>query len=102
MKHPVMRYYGGKFRIAKCDHKHEMKDHEHVELLQSLLSVKRMVIISGYDCEMYNYLLSGWENKYKLSRITAGRGTVLRVDCVWLSPSCNHPQFTLFSMAVTA
>lgn len=41
----------------------EMEDKEHEELLDVLLSHKGFVVISGYDTDVYNSRLAGW-NKY--------------------------------------
>ncbi len=45
-------------------YKYEMEDNDHEELLDVLLKHKGFVIISGYDTETYNSMLSGW-NKYE-------------------------------------
>lgn len=41
-----------------------MSDAEHVELLNLLLEHKGPVILSGYETELYNRMLQGW-NKYE-------------------------------------
>lgn len=42
----------------------EMDDKDHEELLDALLKHKGYVIISGYDTDLYNSMLAGW-NKYE-------------------------------------
>lgn len=41
-------------------YKHEMTEQDHVELLETLLQHPGPVIISGYDNELYNSMLTGW------------------------------------------
>jgi site-specific DNA-adenine methylase len=38
-----------------------MNDQEHIELLETLLKHPGKVLISGYDNDLYNFHLSGWE-----------------------------------------
>ncbi|WP_375751574.1 DNA adenine methylase [Vibrio sp. HN007] len=67
---------------------HEMTLKDHEKLLQCLLSLSGYVVLSGYDSELYNDTLVGWERKSKSSRISAGKGTKSRTECLWISPSC--------------
>lgn len=46
-------------RTAK-QYKHEMTEHDHVELLEVLLQHKGKVILSGYQSELYDKTLKGW------------------------------------------
>ncbi|MEZ9441608.1 DNA adenine methylase [Vibrio sp. 10N.222.54.F12] len=71
-------------------YQHEMTDAEHEQLLACLINLKGMVVLSGYDSDLYNDLLPGWFKKEKLSRISAGKGTKLKVECLWVSPSCDE------------
>lgn len=72
---------------------HEMSDAEHVKLLQTILSVSGMVVISGYNNELYNSMLlpAGWTVKTKsVNSASAGgrnKGESARIECLWLSPS---------------
>lgn len=45
-------------------YRHEMIDADHVELLNLLLEHKGPVILSGYESELYNMMLKGW-NRYE-------------------------------------
>lgn len=45
-------------------YRYEMDEADHEELLTLLLEHKGSVIISGYDTELYNNMLAGW-NKYE-------------------------------------
>ncbi|WP_337910705.1 DNA adenine methylase [Vibrio cholerae] len=69
-------------------YQHEMTDCDHEELLKVTIQLKSMVIISGYDSDLYNDYLAGFHKVTKQARISAGRGTGIRTECLWLSPSC--------------
>lgn len=77
----VMRKGGG--------YRHELTDDDHVELLAVLTELQGMVVLSGYACELYEQALAGWRRFETQSRISAGRGTVLRTEVVWLNPACS-------------
>jgi len=69
------------------------------QLLTRLMIVAGMVVISGYDNELYNDILTGWEKHSTLARISAGRGTAVRTETIWLNPACGDRQSqpTLFA-----
>jgi DNA adenine methylase len=69
-------------------YRHEMDDGEHRALLSNLLELEGMVVLSGYPSEIYTECLPDW-NCYRTSaRISAGRGTASRTECIWLNPAC--------------
>lgn len=80
-------------RKAKNCYTHEMSDAEHVKLLQTILSASGMVVISGYNNELYNSILlpAGWTVITKsVNAASAGgrnKGDLARIECLWLSPS---------------
>jgi DNA adenine methylase len=63
---------------------HEMKDADHEELLQALLEHAGMVVLSGYDCELYNNALRGW---HKETIKTMAERAAKRVECLWINPA---------------
>lgn len=63
----------------------EMTNDQHHELLQTLKSVSGKVVISGYNSDLYNDELSGWRKVTKEARISAGRGTGIRTECLWMN-----------------
>ena len=67
---------------------HELDDHEHIELLDVLRSLKGMVVLSGYPSPLYDELLPGWQRHTTKSPISAARGTVTRDEVVWINPRC--------------
>ncbi|WP_329959647.1 DNA adenine methylase [Proteus mirabilis] len=64
---------------------YEMTNEQHSELLQTVNSVSGKVIISGYDSDLYNNKLTGWRKVTKEARISAGRGTGIRTECLWMN-----------------
>lgn len=67
---------------------HEMTTDDHVALLDVVLALRGYVVISGYDSPLYNDKLTGWVKRSTTSRISAGRGTALRNEVVWINPAC--------------
>jgi DNA adenine methylase len=66
---------------------HEMSDEQHSQLLDALLELEGMVIVCGYPNELYSSRLAGWAMHTTKARISAGRGTALRDECLWLNPA---------------
>lgn len=69
-------------------YKHEMSIDDHRELVVRLLSVRGMVILSGYENPTYQPLeAAGWVRKsYDVPAYSSDRRT-RRSECLWLSPS---------------
>lgn len=70
-------------------YKHEMSDFEHEQLLCCLQNLKGLVILSGYDSQLYGEVIRGWK---RLSYATVGsgaRGSVKRTEVVWLNPAAQ-------------
>lgn len=64
-------------------YKYEMGgEAEHIELLQSLLQHPGPVMISGYDNEIYNYYLKGWNKAYKETQVEKG---IKRTETLWMN-----------------
>ncbi|WP_430229628.1 DNA adenine methylase [Paraburkholderia tropica] len=66
----------------------EMTDAEHADLLQAACDLQGMAVVSGYASELYETMLGGWVRHEKEARISAGRGTAIRTEVVWLNPAC--------------
>ncbi|NJI85531.1 DNA adenine methylase [Shewanella sp. Iso12] len=75
-------------RNNKGVYQHELTNDEHEALLKQLCSVEGMVVLSGYDSTVYNDLLHGWERREKQSRCSAGSGTGVRKECIWINQAC--------------
>lgn len=67
-----------KKNMYKC----EMRDDEHYELLQKLKASKSMVIISGYDSELYDTELCGWRTD---ERVTTAQMGLHRTEKLWMN-----------------
>lgn len=80
------RYKGQKTKV----YKHELDDSDHSEILETVKSLKGMVIISGYDCDAYNNSLTGWR---KVKKKAFADGAKERVECLWLSPNILNQTF---------
>ncbi len=69
-------------------YKHEMTDEQHRALAEVLHKVKGMVVLSGYDSELYRELYSGWDVRCMTVR-TQNPGKKA-VECLWLSPAASR------------
>lgn len=65
-------------QIYRCDMMHEA---EHQELLEILLTLKCNVMISGYDSELYNRMLSKWR-KVSFTGVSRAGATT---EVVWMN-----------------
>lgn len=65
---------------------HEMTEDDHLDLLMNVHCLNGHVVISGYDTELYNDMLMCWQKFTKSSRISAGRGTAVRNEILWVKP----------------
>ena len=63
-------------------YKHEMTNEEHVELLNILKKHPGRILLSGYDNEIYNDILTGWK---KAKQITTAEGGVKRTEVLWMN-----------------
>ncbi|EPG5098682.1 DNA adenine methylase [Acinetobacter baumannii] len=81
------RYSGAKTGRV---YRHEMSDQDHEELLKVLLELEGKVIVSGYPSEIYNDYLAKWKRVDTSARISSGRGTDVRTECLWISPNAQH------------
>ena len=68
-------------------YRHEMSDREHAELLDTLKTLRGMVVVSGYPSDLYKTDLDTWTMNTTSSRISAGRGGSTRQECLWLNPA---------------
>lgn len=75
---------------------YELEDEDHKELAKLLGAVEGMVIISGYESDLYNDLYSGWKKYTKRSRASSQKGAVERIEVMWISPNCSRASLPLF------
>jgi DNA adenine methylase len=60
----------------------EMTDQDHVDLASILHQIQGMVIISGYDCDLYQELFGAWTHYKRQHVIDGGRK---RLESIWLN-----------------
>jgi len=63
---------------------HEMTGSEHIELLNALKAHKGMVLLSGYENEIYSDILSDWDIRKIKERTETGQP---RTECLWINPA---------------
>ncbi len=59
-----------------------MTDGQHLELLDLLKSHPGKVLLSGYDNDLYNTVLHGWNKAYKN---TQAEGGLKRSETLWMN-----------------
>lgn len=109
----ILRRYSGPGYLAYCDppyvsgvrkaggYEHELRDEDHVDLIDTLLRYDGAVVLSGYDSELYAPLrTAGWDMlaiEVVCSAAGRTRATGLlgpgsakakqrRVECIWRNP----------------
>lgn len=71
-------------------YKHEMSVKDHIKLLETIKQSKSMIIISGYDNELYNEMLHDWFTDVMTAQAQMGKK---RTEKLWM----NFPyQYSLF------
>lgn len=86
---------------TRKDHlyKHEMENTEHEELLELLTGHPGKILISGYDNELYNTMLSGWKKAQKKTQAEAG---IRRVETIWMNYEVGQMSMNDIGMEVTS
>ncbi|TFW71485.1 DNA methyltransferase [Methylotenera oryzisoli] len=74
-------------------YRHEMTEQDHIALLDKLKNVEGMVVLNGYQSDLYddalmNLASGNWQKHSTKSRASAYRGTSIRTEVVWLNPAC--------------
>lgn len=65
-------------------YEHEMTDDDHVELCMAARNLKGMVVLSGYDNDIYRELLSDWPTSSIAAR---AQTNAPRVEMIWINPA---------------
>jgi DNA adenine methylase len=73
-------------RDRGLDYRYELSDEQHEELIKLLLSLNGMVLLSGYDSELYNDMLTGWQ---KVTADFVAQSGEFRTEVLWISPSAQ-------------
>ena len=71
---------------------HEMKDKEHIDLLNVLLQHPGPVMISGYESDIYNDMLQGWKQDKKATLCEIRQE---RVEVIWMNYEAIFEQISL-------
>lgn len=74
-------------------YRYEMSDAEHEKLLKVLVKHSGKVLLSGYDNDMYNDVLTGWKKVQKSTRAEGGRK---RTETLWMNYDIGNEQMSLF------
>lgn len=80
---------GGHTRYA-----HEMSDQDHRDLADVLRECRGMVLLSGYDSELYRELYPDWQT---VSKTATTNGNSVATEYLWLSPNASDASLPLFS-----
>lgn len=70
-------------------YRHEMTDWDHIQLLACLKNLRGMVILSGYESDLYAEHLVGWRTLTKNTSGGSNRGSVPRTEVVWINDACD-------------
>lgn len=76
--------------VTQGCYRHEMNDEQHLELLATLKGLQGMVVLSGYPSSLYENELAEWQMSTTGARISAGRGTAIKTEVLWLNPACQQ------------
>lgn len=73
-------------------YKHEMDDAEHIKLLIALSCHPGKVLLSGYDNDLYNNMLPGWN---KVQRKTQAENGLARIETLWMNYEIGQTELNL-------
>lgn len=63
-------------------YRHEMEDSDHSKMLDALLQHQGPVLVSGYDCDLYNTALAGW---YRDEISVLAQTSTKRREVLWMN-----------------
>lgn len=72
---------------------HDMDDEQHAELAALLHAVEGMVVLSGYDCPLYDDLYGDWQRVSFQAAADGGRATT---ETLWMNGACCAAARPLF------
>ncbi|WP_285823948.1 DNA adenine methylase [Schaedlerella arabinosiphila] len=79
-------------RGGRKQYRHEMTDQDHIELLEAVTGRKAKIMISGYDCELYDFYLGNWKKLQVAARAQDNRR---RTETLWMNYDLEDVQLTL-------
>lgn len=77
----------------QSNYRYEMTDDQHCELASVLHSCAGMVVLSGYNCELYQELYSDWR---RIDKKTYADGARERTESLWINPSADKQKMNLW------
>lgn len=86
---PYMTAVRGK-SSNKRGYRHTFNDQDHIDLLGEIMKLKGYVVISGYDTELYNDSLIGWN---QVTKQTLADSRTSRTECLWMNYSLQQKLF---------
>jgi len=75
---------------------HEMSDDEHEDLAAFLGTLKGHVVVSGYECELYDRLYAGWR---RVERAALADGARPRKEVLWITAHTPTYELPLLDMS---
>lgn len=77
-------------RTATSKYVYDLSELDHIELLECIHSLKGMVVLCGYNSNLYqNYLVDTW-GWVKVEKQTRTAQNQKRTECIWLNPLCQQ------------
>lgn len=82
-------------------YRHEMTNEDHRALAERLNRCEAMVVLSGYQSDLYEELYEGWATETRNARIQGQGGADQRIEVLWLNAPAveRRRQPTLFEAA---
>ena len=77
----------------KKGYRYEMTDAQHEQLAEILHGLRGMIIVSGYHCDLYNRLYTGWLMHERMAHADGARE---RTEVLWISPNVPDKYPSLF------
>lgn len=72
---------------------HEMSDEAHCELAEILNAASGMVLLSGYDSDLYRKLYADWR---MIQKSVATNGAKNKTECLWLNSAASSASLPMF------
>lgn len=77
-------------------YRYEMDDDGQAELLELIKASRAKIIISGYDCDLYNTALAGWEKDSTMTHTTSAE---MAQETIWMNYEPPVLQYDLWGGA---
>jgi len=82
---PETRAQNGRAGTGYVAYAEELSADDHSLLLDQLLTLKGMVVLSGYPAPLYDAALEGWRREEKMAHAD---GAAERTEVLWINPAC--------------